>query len=195
MSYDIYLIERVSGEPILLPIKHVMTGGTYHADYNPATDTFTPAATNEAWLNITYNYSRYYYEATENDDRFYGMELYGDKKYCNLGIRGIYGKTGLESIAMLNDMILRIESRYKKNNEWITTKRVKSKFKDRNGNERNSMDLFMHDEDFTEENYEVDVSEGPNDDYWTETAANALKPLYQLLVFAKLRPDGVWDGD
>lgn len=31
--------------------------------------------------------------------------------------------------------------------------------------------------------------------YWTPTKANAIKPLYQLLAFAQMRPDGVWDGD
>ena len=31
--------------------------------------------------------------------------------------------------------------------------------------------------------------------YWMPTRANAIKPLYQLLAMAKLRPDGVWDGD
>lgn len=32
-------------------------------------------------------------------------------------------------------------------------------------------------------------------DYWMPTRENAIKPLYQLLAFAQLRPDGVWDGD
>ena len=40
-----------------------------------------------------------------------------------------------------------------------------------------------------------DIYEGPNDDYWKATAANAIRPLYQLMTFAKYRPDGVWDGD
>lgn len=65
MSYDIYLKDRVLGETIMLPIKHVMTGGTYQADYNPETKTFSSAAIRDAWLNITYNYGRYYYEAAE----------------------------------------------------------------------------------------------------------------------------------
>ena len=29
--------------------------------------------------------------------------------------------------------------------------------------------------------------------YWTPTKANALKPLYQLLAMAKLRPDCIWE--
>ena len=31
--------------------------------------------------------------------------------------------------------------------------------------------------------------------YWMPTRANAIRPLYQLLAFARMRPDGVWDGD
>lgn len=32
-------------------------------------------------------------------------------------------------------------------------------------------------------------------DYWKATEGNAKRPLYQLLAFAQMRPDGVWDGD
>jgi len=31
--------------------------------------------------------------------------------------------------------------------------------------------------------------------YWLPTRKNAIKPLYGLLAFAQLRPDGVWCGD
>lgn len=31
--------------------------------------------------------------------------------------------------------------------------------------------------------------------YWTPTRENAIHPLYQLLAMARMRPDGVWDGD
>lgn len=36
-----------------------------------------------------------------------------------------------------------------------------------------------------------DVSE----DYWEPTEGNAKKALAQLLAFAQMRPDGIWDGD
>ncbi len=32
-------------------------------------------------------------------------------------------------------------------------------------------------------------------DYWKDTEGNAKRPLYALLAMAKMRPDGVWDGD
>ena len=31
--------------------------------------------------------------------------------------------------------------------------------------------------------------------YWLPTRENAIKPLYSLLAFAKLRPDGIWESD
>ncbi len=31
--------------------------------------------------------------------------------------------------------------------------------------------------------------------YWLPTRENAIKPLYQLLAFAQMRPDGIWKGD
>ena len=152
MSYDIYLIDPVTHETIEFDNPHHMRGGTYQV-----------GGSSEAWLNITYNYADYYYEATENDPRFFGSlpDDRPDENPRNLGIRGIYGKTGAETIKMLSDMIHRIESKYKKDGDWITT----------------------------------DVYEGVNKDYWEPTAGNAVRPLYQLMSFCQLRPDGVWRGD
>lgn len=31
--------------------------------------------------------------------------------------------------------------------------------------------------------------------YWLPTRENAIRPLYQLLALAQMRPDGVWKGD
>lgn len=195
MSYDIYLTEHASGETILLPIKHIMTGGTYQADYDEITKTFSSARVSEAWLNITYNYSRYYYEAAQGDGRFYGKEDNSDEKCRNLGIRGIYGKTGLESIPMLKDLASRIEAKYKRNNEWITTHRKETIYRDFGGQERHPIEILVHALDYSKEEIELDVYEGISSDYWMPTAGNAVKPLYQLLAFAELRPDGVWKGD
>ena len=195
MSYDICLTERASGETIILPIKHLMTGGTYRADYDEKTKTFSPTPINEAWLNITYNYSRYYYEAAEGDERFYGKEDNSINKCINLGIRGIYGKTGLESIPMLKDLASRIEAKYIKNGKWITTHRKKTIYRDAEGQEKHPIEIYYHKTDFTEEEIELDVYEGINNNYWLPTAGNSVKPIYQLLVFAELRPDGIWKGD
>lgn len=133
MSYDISLNDPITGDTVLLPFKHVMTGGKYAADYDEITGIFTPKPIAEATMNITYNYSRYYHEAYER------------------GIREIYGKTGLESIEILEKMIGTI----KRNHPNLET----------------------------------------SENYWDICPGNAIKPLYQLLVMAKLRPDGMWDGD
>ena len=37
MSYDIRLKDPVTDETLDLPVKHVMTGGTYQADYDEQT--------------------------------------------------------------------------------------------------------------------------------------------------------------
>ena len=60
---------------------------------------------------------------------------------------------------------------------------------------RDPVDIFVHKLEYTKEVFEEEVNEGINIDYWESTAGNAIKPLYQLMVFAELRPDGVWDGD
>ena len=118
MSYDIHLNCPVSGEILHADFKHDIRGGTYCV-----------GGSTELWLNITYNYGVHYYK------------VFGEN-----GIRSIYGKTGLESIPLLEDAISKL------------------------GN---------------------DVSTN----YWEATEGNAKKPLFSLLAFAKLRPDGVWGGD
>lgn len=49
-------------------------------------------------------------------------------------------------------------------------------------------------EDLTAEEIQ-EYADGGAGGYWTPTMENAIKPLYQLLAMAKMRPDGVWDGD
>jgi hypothetical protein len=207
MSYDIYLKDKYSGETIQLPYPHLMTGGTFMADYDEKTNTFSPSPITDAWLNITYNYAHYYYEATENDDRFAHDEI----SYCNTnstngqikteyGIRGIYGKTGLESIPMLEDMINKIKTKYRKDDDWIYTQREKYRHYNKEGEIVNQNEYFNAilngtSNDYTSEKYFDIVYEGPNDNYWEATAVNAIKPLEQLLIMAKLRPDGIWEGD
>lgn len=177
MSYDIYLKDPVSEETIEIDEPHFMRGGTYKLGGNT-----------ELWLNITYNYGCYYREASKGDLRF------GEDG----GIRGIYGKTGAESVPMLEDLISRIENRYKKDGEWIVTKRDRFRYFDSIGKEidyGDALGKLLRGEKVYEKEYSIEISEGPNDDYWEDTAGNAIRPLYQLIAFAKMRPDGIWDGD
>ena len=120
MSYDITLNDPVTNEPIQIEDAHFMQGGTYQI-----------GGCTELWLNVTWNYSKFYYRE----------DVFGEK-----GIRTIYGMTGLESIPVLEKAINAL------------------------GN---------------------DV----NEDYWEPTEGNAKRPLTQLLTMAKMRPDGIWDGD
>lgn len=118
MSYDIDLTDPVTGRVLLLDSEHLMHGGTYCL-----------GGTRECSLNVTYNYCEHFYR------------VMGEK-----GIRSLYGKTGADSIPLLNEAISAL------------------------GN---------------------DVDE----DYWKPTEGNAKQALCSLLALAKLRPDGVWQGD
>jgi len=81
MSYDISLLDPITKETIQLDEPHDLRGGTYAL-----------GGTTEAWLNITYNYSKHYFR------------LFGEK-----GIRTIYGMTGKESIPLLYNAILNLK--------------------------------------------------------------------------------------
>ena len=174
MSSDIKLVDPVTKEQLHSDVAHDMRGGTYQI-----------GGTTELWLNITGNYSRYYYEATDGDDSF-----------TDGGIRGIYGKSGAESIPMLKDMIDRIEKKYKtESGEWAVSHRERKVYFDENGV---CMDLHAAIKSGrlnTEKTVEYDISEGDTSNYWNATAANAIRPLYQLIALAQIRPDGIWDGD
>lgn len=121
ISYDIYLCDHVTHKPLKADSAHFIAGGMR-----------AMGGTKELWLNVTYNYSHFYYRP----------EVFGEG-----GIRSIYGKTGAESIPMLEKAIAALGD-------------------------------------------DVDDS-----DYWNATEGNAKRALYGLLAFAKMRPDGVWDGD
>lgn len=143
MSYDITLCEPVSKETIIFDKKHLMSGGTH-----------VIGGTQEAWLNITYNYADWYYKEG----------VFPKKPECEfggLGIRSIYGMTGAESIPVLKNAISVLENL---------------------------------DEDISDEERKECEEQGATG-YWMPTRKNAIKPLYQLLAFAQLRPDGIWCGD
>lgn len=194
MSYDIRLVDPVTKEPLHTKVNHDMRGGMY-----------AMGGTTELWLNITWNYAHYYYESTDGDPRFAHDEIsayYADGTTgpvkTEYGIRGIYGKTGAESIPMLKDLIERIESNYKdENGEWKSARRKRRVVYDEDGNQT-KMDVFEAVRDnikYTVKTEEYDISEGDTSNYWTDTAANALRPLHQLIAMARIRPDGVWEGD
>lgn len=140
MSYDISLYDPVTHEPLEVDMPHQIAGGTYAV-----------GGTKELWLNVTYNYARWYYKDG----------VFPDPNGKSQGIRTIYGMTGAESIPILKNAIRVLE------------------------------DLTEDISDAEREKYEHQGVTG----YWLPTKENAIKPLYSLLAFAQMRPDGRWDGD
>ena len=119
MSYDVSLVDPVSKKVIEISSPHFMFGGNVCI-----------GGTQQLSLNITYNY--------------------GDilrHKLGNKGIHTLYGKTGLESIPILETAVKQLAD---------------------------------------------DVDDA---DYWHATEGNVKRALNQLLVMARMRPDGIWDGD
>lgn len=90
MSYDIRLCDPVSKDTIQFESAHRIAGGTY-----------AMGGTSEAWLNITYNYSRFFYAAM------------GEK-----GIRTIYGMTGAESLPILKSAAEQLDLGDKKPHDY-----------------------------------------------------------------------------
>ena len=80
MSYDISLVDPVTRTTLLAEEPHHMAGVTYAI-----------GGTRELELNITWNYSKFYYRPN----------VFGEN-----GIRSIYGKTGAESIPILERLSL-----------------------------------------------------------------------------------------
>lgn len=142
MSYSISLVDPVGRETLRLDSPHQMKGSTYAV-----------GGTRQAWLDITYNYARWYWK----DGVFPGKEEDGS----SVGIRSIYGLSGADSIPILEQAVHTLEEL---------------------------------DEDLTKEEIR-EFEENDVSGYWLPTRANAIRPLYQLLALAKLRPDGVWKGD
>lgn len=197
MSYDIDLVNRHTGETVSLDRPAFIRGGTVPAVLDAATGRLVQTTQRDASINITYNYGPYFCEATEGDERFAYTDTNGDVVY---GIRGLYGKSARESIPMLTDMIVRITEKYQdKDGNWFVTKRRKSHYFDKDGNEVADYLSGI----FYGENYEVreevyEVSEGDTSNYWEATAGNAIESLWNMIFIATdqmLNEDAVWDGD
>lgn len=91
MSYDIYLTDPKTKEVIELPA-HDLKGGTC-----------TAQSCTEAWLNITYNYSKYYYINIDADN----------------GIRWLYGQIASDTFDRLEEAI-KILGTKSTSNYWDT---------------------------------------------------------------------------
>lgn len=202
MSYDIELINRKTKQPLLLSQPQYIRGGTVKAELDENGNLVQTKET-EASINITYNYSHYYVEATRDDRRFFKQEANaeGNVTENSAGIRGLYGKTAAESLPMLRDMIERIEKKYmdQETGEWSVTKRKKVHFYDENGVEyKDPINAIINSLPYRKEEEIYEVSEGDTSNYWESTAANAIIPLMYMLYMALehlFDEEAVWDGD
>ena len=208
MSYDIELRNKVTGETAKMRHSQYIRGGTVPARLNPVTGELEQAEQAEAHINITYNYSHYYYDATDGDIRFAHDKVsayYADGTKgpieTEYGIRGLYGATPAESIPMLMDMIEKIKAKYTdESGKWIDTERTKTVYY-KNGrqiSERHVIDAIMHKDYDEKKEVTYMVNEGDMSDYWQATAANAIKPLQDMIVMATdnlTEKDVAWNGD
>ncbi len=198
MSYDISLIDKKTNNPCTMS-RQKIRGGTVPAEIDPKTGRLIQASQTECSINITYNYSSYYYEATENNPDFNYMDD-EEGEICQ-GIRGLYGKTARESIPLLEKMIEKITESYQdENHNWKTDTRIRVRYFYEDGTEcTNPMSMSwgeQHKLRPVSEMYEI--SEGDTSDYWEGTAANAIIPLTDMLNMALYNignKDVVWDGD
>lgn len=196
MSYDIDLVHKDTRETMKLPCPLFVRGGTVPAAVNPTTGRLEQAPTEEASINITYNYASYYYEATDGDDRFRVVDEDGNVSY---GIRGLYGKSASESFVLLRDMIHRIQEKYQNpDGTWKMAERTRTRWFDEAGREVH--DAFaprLRGQKLRKETETYLISEGDVSNYWEATALNAMLPLLHMRAMAALfvLDDCVWDGD
>lgn len=94
MSFDIYLNDPETGTPIQFDTPREDHGGTYCV-----------GGTTEAWLNITYNYSEFYYEYIDSEK----------------GIRWLYGKKASDCIERLEYAVQKLGTKQYRD-YWAPTK-------------------------------------------------------------------------
>lgn len=216
MGYDLFLRDPVTREKLRVP-GHLMHGANFPCE--EAGGRLTPSLTTMAYLDLPYKYSHYYDEAFPDRDSD-PVQNRKDAQQFQIkntegGIRSLDGLSGQEAVPLLQEMIRRIETRYRDIEGWIDTERDRVWYTDRKdpGNEKSPMEIYlkrfelrrdgMSDEEAQKyldcrwEKHEsrILVSEGDTRDYWQPTAANALRPLYQLIALSRMRPDGVWSEE
>lgn len=187
MGYSMHMI-RPNGDIATLKKSIQQYGSILQTDEN-----LRPLPLQTAETSITYNYSRYFYEAAEGDDRFL---VDGE----NAGIRAIYGKPSWEALTMLSLMALRIRNRYTNaNGQWLTKEIKESRFFDEDGREIGFDEYLFRDKGRHIRRVEGKrtISEGDTSNYWAETAANAINALNKLIEITVNCDDiqAVWDGD
>lgn len=191
MGWDVELQDRKTGHTKMLKNPFYKRGSNVRADVGPDGQLHQIVEA-EADLSITFNYSSYYYEASEGDDRFLVQE---DESFENYGLRALHGKSVYDSIPMLVDMITRIQAKYKnEHGEWLTTERSETVCYDESGKKIDAIQAMFHEIPYTEKEVIYQVNEGDTSNYWEATAANAIASLTQMLHMATdlIAEDCVW---
>lgn len=202
MGYYIEILKRGTNDALQMKTPDYFRGSNVPAEIDPETGNLVQAKQTEASIGITYNYSPYYYKATEGDACFYGDVVDEDaSEFKNLGIRGLYGKSPEEAIPLLMNMIARIKAdNTDDEGNWLTGERERKHYYDANGDEIQDYILHLIRKDGVIQREEVEkytVSEGDDSDYWEPTAANAIRSLRELLrmCIECVGMDGFIDGD
>ena len=193
MSWDFSLKSPVTDETLTVE-SHFMYGGNVKVEYVDGKPVKLP--NDLAELNVTYNYSPYYYEAARS---FKDITETG-------GIRDLCGMFAVDAIDFINKLIEYIENKYRPNGQWTTATRTKFRYDIKGYGNDLSLETYIRWKFGSREKTEEElrelvtrreisytVSEGDTSDYWEVTAANALIPLYQLRTLSKMRPDGIWE--
>ena len=159
-------------------------GGTVRAEI--VNGVLVPAKITECDLNITYNYSKYYYEHIDSE----------------LGIRWIYGKTGAEVKERLEKAILALGIERNTNPFW----QINSDYTI--GQLFNKKPLPISEEKHIEyikvDNWDehpdkqklIDINylkDGGS--YWKPTPGNAGYALMRILTWIIQEPNGIFSGD
>ena len=168
MSYDIYIKDAKTGERITFENPHDVQGGTYQL-----------GGCREAWLNITYNYSKFYRDHIDAEQ----------------GIRWLYGKTVAECVPIL--MKARDELGTERNTSPFWQLNIMANDSWKAWNERiGDLDLDApENRQLLQEAINVDaVRDGGA--YWKPTPGNAGAALNDLICIAVMCPAiSVFDGD
>lgn len=191
MGWDVELQDRKTGDTLTLKHPFYKRGSNVRADVGQDGRLYQ-IEESEADLSITFNYSPYYYEAGNLDDRFLVTE---DGETKNGGLRALHGKSAYESLSMLSDMIKRIQNKYQDaDGNWLETTHKKLVYYDENHREVKDFSAIVRGHYAGKEEVEYTVSEGAVNDYWEATAANAISSLTQMLHMATdcLQQDCVW---
>lgn len=134
--------------------------------------------TTEAQLNITYNYSPCYYKHLDGEQ----------------GIRWLYGKTGVETIARLEATVATLGTERNTEPFWGLVWERPSAV----GDETWQRWLKIRDWDEHTVDFKVALAAGAIRDggaYWKPTEGNAGYALNILLGWARMHPEAVWTGD